>query len=192
MPWRVVLELQRRGWIVRNDIVWHKPNAMPESVTDRLATRYEHLFLLTRSPRYYFGLDAIKVVASGRRGGNRNKPAYAAAVGTDKAARRFGNNDASTLSTKEFEDRNPGDVWTVATRGSGHSHFAMFPIDIPNRCIAAGTTGRAAKSLGRPLPRHRPQRRLPRPRRQAAGHQLLVLGTITLPAVGRMRLVCIR
>lgn len=60
IPWRVAFALQDDGWILRNDIIWHKPNAMPESVTDRLSTRHEHLFMLSKSPRYWFDLDPIR------------------------------------------------------------------------------------------------------------------------------------
>ncbi|NYI72720.1 site-specific DNA-methyltransferase (cytosine-N4-specific) [Naumannella cuiyingiana] len=166
MPARVVLALQETGWIVRNDVVWHKPNAMPTSATDRLATRHEHLFLLARRPHYYFDLDAIKIPGSGRSAGNRDRERFATGAGTATAHRLYsGSNPGSTLSTKTWETANPGDVWSIATRPNRSAdHFAMFPIDIPLRCIAAGsrpgdlvldpfsglaTTGRAALMLGR-------------------------------------------
>jgi DNA modification methylase len=60
IPWRVAFALQDDGWTLRNAVIWHKPNAMPESVTDRLSTRYEHVFLLSKSRRYWFDLDAIR------------------------------------------------------------------------------------------------------------------------------------
>jgi site-specific DNA-methyltransferase (cytosine-N4-specific) len=164
MPARVSLALVERGWIVRNDIVWHKPNAMPESVQDRLSARHEHVFLLARRPCYLFDLDSIKVAAQHRSSGGRRGREYAAAVGTGAAARRYGANESSTLATAAHAERNPGDVWTMATRGSSAEHFAMFPIDLPLRCVAAGsrpgdlvvdpfsgmaTTGKAALRLGR-------------------------------------------
>lgn len=164
IPSRIALALQEDGWIVRNDVIWHKTNAMPHSVTDRLNNRYEHLLLLTRSQRYYFDLDAIKVPASGRAAGNRRRQAYAENVGTQAAARRFGANDTSPLSETRYTHRNPGDVWSLATRGSDTDHYAMFPIELPLRCIEASTrpgdlvldpfagrstTGRAALSRGR-------------------------------------------
>lgn len=164
MPARVAIALTDAGWIVRNRIVWHKPNAMPESVTDRLATRYEDLFLLTRSESYYFDLDAIKVAAGGRAAGSKHERECPVAIGTEADARRNGEYPASTLSDKVFTERNPGDVWTIATRPSPEAHFAMFPPEIPTRCIlastspgdvvldpfsGAGTTGTAARALGR-------------------------------------------
>lgn len=164
MPSRVAIALSERGWIIRNDIIWSKSNAMPSSVTDRMNTTHEHLYLLAKSPSYYFDLDATKVPATGRAAGNKNRAAYATAIGTDAAERRFGNNPGSTLDDKQFENRNPGDVWSIATRPNPSGHFAMFPPDIPLRCIrastapgdlvldpfaGAGTTGVVAKSLGR-------------------------------------------
>jgi DNA modification methylase len=135
MPWRVAFALQRDGWILRNAIVWHKPNAMPESVRDRLSNRYEMIFLLTKQQRYYFDLDPIR----------------------EPLAR-------PTARTKNPRGKNPGDVWSISTRPLREAHFAAFPVDIPRRCIAAGcpedgtvldpfsgaaTTGMAARELGR-------------------------------------------
>lgn len=158
IPWRTALALQGDGWLLRNEIVWHKPNAMPESVTDRLSNRHEHLFLFARSARYWFDLDAIREphTAPTRRAG----------------ANAFRARDASHTRTgtghyigPDLErGRNPGDVWTIATRPYPQAHFAVWPIDIPLRCIKAGcrpggtvldpfsgsgTTGEAARQLGR-------------------------------------------
>jgi site-specific DNA-methyltransferase (cytosine-N4-specific) len=91
MPWRVALALQSRGWILRAEIIWHKPNAIPESVKDRPARRHEHLFLLTSSPRYFFDLDPIREPYTGdrsltrRRHRSANKPHT---ITTPLAARR--------------------------------------------------------------------------------------------------------
>jgi DNA modification methylase len=139
MPWRVAFALQDAGWLLRNAIVWHKPNAMPESVTDRLATRHELLFLLTRSPRYWFDLDAIKIPTTGRAPGNTAEGlrAYGVATGTGHGARRFGGNPTSTL-LEVHQTRNPGDVWTIPTAGYPGAHFATFPPDLAARCVLAG------------------------------------------------------
>jgi DNA modification methylase len=139
MPWRVAFALQDAGWLLRNAIVWHKPNAMPESVTDRLAARHELLFLLTRSRRYWFDLDAIKVPTTGRVPGNTAEGlrAYGAATGTEHGARRFGGNPTSTL-LEVHERRNPGDVWTIPTARYPGAHFATFPPDLAARCLLAG------------------------------------------------------
>jgi DNA modification methylase len=161
MPWRVALALQRDGWILRNAIVWHKPNAMPESVRDRLSNRYELLFLLVKQQKYYFDLDPIReplnrpealdenIVIGGTKGRH---------AGVDATARRRGHTvygkytvtapftkppgTAMRPGTKHNAShprgKNPGDVWSISTRPLREAHFAAFPIDIPLRCIAAG------------------------------------------------------
>jgi site-specific DNA-methyltransferase (cytosine-N4-specific) len=164
IPHRVAIAASEAGWIVRNDVIWHKTNAMPHSVADRLNNRHEHLFLLTRSQRYRFDLDAIKLPAKGRAARNLRRAEYATSVGTDAAARRFGANPGSPLSSTAYETRNPGDVWELATSNGGEDHYAMFPPELPRRCIQASTrpsdivldpfagrstTGRAALELGR-------------------------------------------
>lgn len=156
IPWRTAFALQDDGWILRNEIIWHKPNAMPESVRDRLSSRHEHLFLLTKSPQYWFDLDAIREphAAPARRAGAR---AFRA---------RDLNHERTATGAYEGPDargRNPGDVWSIATRPFPAAHFATFPIDLPLRCIKAGcrpggtvldpfsgsgTTGAAARQLG--------------------------------------------
>lgn len=157
IPWRAAFALQDDGWILRNEIVWHKPNAMPESVRDRLSNRHEHLFLLTKSPKYWFDLDAIREphtapdrVAGARAFRARNVNHHRTGTGT--------------YSGPNARGRNPGDVWSVATRPYPAAHFAVFPIDLPLRCIKAGckpggtvldpfsgsgTTGAAARQLDR-------------------------------------------
>lgn len=86
IPWRVAFALQDDGWILRNDIIWSKPNAMPESVTDRLSTRHEHLFLFTKSPRYWFDLDPIREVAVTDVGGKGRNPGDVWAIPTQPFA----------------------------------------------------------------------------------------------------------
>lgn len=157
IPWRTAFALQDDGWFLRNEIIWHKPNAMPESVRDRLSSRHEHLFMLTKSPQYSFDLDAIREphTAPERKAGAR---AFRA---RDLNHERTG---TGAYTGPDARGRNPGDVWTVATRPYPAAHFAVFPIDLPIRCIKAGcrpggtvldpfsgsgTTGAAARELGR-------------------------------------------
>lgn len=155
IPWRVALALQDDGWILRNDIIWAKPNAMPESVTDRLSTRHEHLFLFVKSQRYWFDLDPIREPHKsepGREGQN--------CMRGQKAMRPVGPNSGNYSKG----GRNPGDVWEIATQPFSGAHFAVFPHELPRRCIAAGckpggtvldpcsgsgTTGAAAVANGR-------------------------------------------
>ena len=163
MPWRVAFALQDDGWILRNDIIWHKPNAMPESVTDRLATRYEHVFMFSKSRRYWFDLDPIKVPTEQRASGKKAHTGvdYNESVG---GSRRFGGNATSTLGTFEQSERNPGDVWSIPTQPFAAAHFAVMPTALAERCIQAGckpagtvldpfsgsgTTGLAAAKHGR-------------------------------------------
>lgn len=157
IPWRVAFALQDNGWILRNEIIWHKPNAMPESITDRMSTRHEHLFLFSKQPRYWFDLDAVREPHS--------------APERKAGARAFRARDISHQRTAtgsytgpDPRGRNPGDIWEIATRPYPAAHFAVFPIDLPLRCIKAGckpggtvldpfsgsgTTGEAARQLGR-------------------------------------------
>ncbi|MFF8590022.1 DNA-methyltransferase [Streptomyces sp. NPDC015220] len=167
IPWRTAFALQDDGWILRNEIIWAKPNAMPESVRDRLSNRHEHLFMFSKSPRYHFDLDAIReplarpealtegIVFGGAKGPGGK---------LGGSGRRSGGNVSVYGSGESTKGRNPGDVWSITTRPYPAAHFAVFPIDLPLRCIKAGckpggtvldpfsgsgTTGAAARQLGR-------------------------------------------
>lgn len=156
MPWRVAFALQDDGWILRNAIVWHKPNAMPESVTDRLSCRYEQMFMFSKSQRYSFDLDPIREeliypdAADGSRVfGGKNK---AAELQTGSSARRTGNAyggkysaedkarpaDGSRHTGGHAKGKNPGDVWSINTQPFGGAHFAVMPQELARRAIVAG------------------------------------------------------
>jgi site-specific DNA-methyltransferase (cytosine-N4-specific) len=161
LPWRVALALQEDGWIIRNAIVWHKPNAMPESVRDRMNCRYELLFLLVQSRFYWFDLDPIRIPhtgthrqsgmpitgrhpGDGKHGGNRpdtakpggtRRPKYSPHSREITAARRYG---VARHRRMHPNGRNPGDVWSIPTRPYRGPHFAAFPAELPTRCIQAG------------------------------------------------------
>lgn len=162
VPERVAMALSDDGWILRNKIVWHKPNAMPQSVTDRLSGRYEHVFLFAKSPRYFFDLDAIREPAVTRPGRTWAQRKAAGEPGRHGLAGQAA--VARGGFTAAAAGRNPGDVWALSTRPYPEAHFATFPIDLPLRCITAGsrpgdtvldpfsgsgTTGAAAQILGR-------------------------------------------
>lgn len=163
MPWRTAFALQADGWIIRNAIVWHKPNAMPESVTDRLSTRYEMLFLLVKQRKYYFDLDAIReplarpnavsqniavggankgrhagIGATARRRGNTTTGKYGADPATSAWRGQAVAQTGARHNARHPQGKNPGDVWSLSTRPLREAHFAAFPVDIPLRCIAAG------------------------------------------------------
>ena len=165
IPWRVAFALQGAGWYLRNAVVWHKPNAMPESVRDRLSNRYELVFLLTKSPRYWFDLDAIrepaseKSIARGRTWSDRKASGEPDRYGLAGLA-----GVRSSDLAPDLNGRNPGDVWEMSTRPFPQAHFATFPVDLPRCCIqagckpggtvldpfaGAGTTLLAAQQLGR-------------------------------------------
>lgn len=167
IPWRVAFALMAAGWRVRNDITWGKPNGMPESVDDRFTCCSEDLFMLTKSPRYWFNLDDVKVRASGRPSKRRRKTAleYAQNLGIAHVRDRHGGNPGSTLGTLAAKARNPGDVWMMPTIAFDKAHFATMAPSVAERCVlagcrpdgsvldpfnGAGTTGMAAGKLGRP------------------------------------------
>lgn len=170
VPWRVAFVLQDDGWILRNAIIWHKPNAMPESVTDRLSGRYEHVFLFSKSKRYWFDLDPIREHYSDRMVDRAHyaERDIAARDWSTKAGRNDGDRARGILGFSHDglnpKGCNPGDVWALPTQPFPGAHFACFPVQLPQRCIAAGckpggtvldpfngsgTTGLAAQRLGR-------------------------------------------
>jgi DNA modification methylase len=135
IPWRVAFALQADGWYLRQDIIWHKPNPMPESVTDRCTKAHEYLFLLSKSERYFFDSKAMQEKAVGGTPGN-TKPtkggrAYEGGLGEHRTAANLHNVGAR-------ETRNRRSVWTVATRPYKGAHFATFPKDLIRPCILAG------------------------------------------------------
>lgn len=158
IPWRVAFALQADGWYLRSDIIWAKPNPMPESVTDRPTKSHEYLFLLAKSERYYYDSEAIKEPSTYP---NDNRKARS-------------NVDQKRMPTAEiagvrpgsatYPTRNKRSVWTVATRPYKEAHFATYPVELVQPCILAGcpeggvvldpfngaaTTGVAAIGLGR-------------------------------------------
>ncbi|MAU84006.1 MAG: site-specific DNA-methyltransferase [Gordonia sp.] len=143
-PERLALRLQQDGWLIRNKIVWAKPNPVPTSVRDRLNCSYEVIYVLTKQPRYFFDLDAVRVpLRSARR-----SPQPAQAEKAETAAReawRGPNGMAATgLEVLKAEGRtghplgkNPGDVWTITPGGHRGAHHAIFPLRLAERMVAA-------------------------------------------------------
>ncbi|AJE99622.1 DNA-methyltransferase [Pandoraea apista] len=166
IPWRVALALQDDGWYLRQDIIWHKPNPMPESVADRCTKAHEYLFLLSKSDRYYFDNEAIKEPARytglanqdasgfknpmdfngkhahsdvrGDRGSKRNSFARV----TKDSAGEHGQKPQFRPDREDVDYaglRNKRSVWTVATEGYSGAHFAVFPPALIEPCILAGS-----------------------------------------------------
>lgn len=138
IPWRVAFALQADGWYLRQDIIWHKPNPMPESVRDRCTKAHEYIFLLSKSQRYYFNADAIKENAvNTRMPGKKIKETHH--YGADN-----GGNSGLTETLNKYHaeglptHRNRRSVWTVTTKPFKGAHFATFPPDLIEPCVLAG------------------------------------------------------
>lgn len=138
IPWRVAFALQADGWYLRQDIIWHKPNPMPESVKDRCTKAHEYIFMLSKGPRYYYDADAVKEPLA-ETSIPRLQQNIAAQVGTTRAnggAKTNGNFKAQ--GDLETGLRNKRSVWTVTTKPFKGAHFATFPPDLVEPCILAG------------------------------------------------------
>lgn len=139
IPWRVAFALQADGWYLRSDIIWHKPNPMPESVTDRPTKAHEYVFLIAKSERYFYNADAIKERAIS---GDPRKPYAPGQVDArgDGHDRNGGQIRPVVARGAGAEDwRNKRSVWTVPTQSYPEAHFATFPEDLIRPCILAGS-----------------------------------------------------
>jgi DNA modification methylase len=159
MPSRLAMALQADGWYLRSEIVWSKPNPMPESVTDRPTKAHEMIYLLAKRQSYFYDADAIRepVTGNAHPRGNGMSPKR---VDVDFRVRSNSRFDAKEL----VDNRNKRSVWTIPTQPYSEAHFATFPEEIPKLCILAGsrvgdtvldpfagsgTVGRVALELGR-------------------------------------------
>jgi DNA modification methylase len=166
IPWRVAFALQADGWWLRQDIIWHKPNPMPESVTDRCTKSHEYIFLLTKSAQYFYDADAIREKTgleitwneyNSKKGSWFEKESNGQGLNQTDRTERSG-------SYAHPNGRNKRSVWTINTKPYKDAHFAVFPPKLPELCIKAGssegdivldpffgsgTTGWVAQRLGR-------------------------------------------
>ena len=162
IPWMLAFALRKDGWYLRQDIIWHKPNPMPEPVKDRCVKSHEYIFLLSKKPNYYFDYEAIQedsVCKDDRRAGD-GRIAY--------SGKRLEGGADKTKAQQSFvvisDKRNKRDVWSVTTKAVKEAHFATFPEELITPCIKAGcpvggivldpffgsgTTGRVAERLNR-------------------------------------------
>ena len=165
IPWKLAFALQSDGWTLRQDIIWHKPNPMPESVQDRCTKAHEYIFLLSKSQKYYYDYEAIKEASVDPEGSaNRYKTPFFA--GEKHESGGYSPIGAThTKGIKEFDgSRNKRSVWTVTTKTYEGAHFAVFPQDLIEPCVLAGapvggivldpfmgsgTTAQVAQDLGR-------------------------------------------
>lgn len=160
IPWMLAFALRADGWYLRQDIIWHKPNPMPESVQDRCTKAHEYIFLMSKSKKYYYDADSIKEDAIGERGGaplKATNPEYR--QGDSKSV-----NGGLSNGWQPSEFRNKRSVWTVNPKPYSGAHFAVFPTELIEPCILAGapvggivldpfmgsgTTAQVAQDLGR-------------------------------------------
>jgi len=135
MPWMLAFALRADGWYLRSDIIWHKKNPMPESVTDRPTKAHEYIFLLSKSPKYYYDFEAICEKATGGSHGNKtHKHTSEYLKGNNKFRTK-----ANLTSIEPTIMKNKRSVWTVPTKGYSEAHFATFPEKLIIDCIKAGT-----------------------------------------------------
>lgn len=132
IPWRVALALQADGWWLRQDIIWSKPNPMPESVTDRCTKSHEYIFLLSKSAKYYFDNEAIREPINPNNTGSIRAPKMG-------ANRLTNSRDMNEVVYDEIKGANKRSVWTVPTNPYPDAHFATFPEDLVIPCIKAGS-----------------------------------------------------
>ena len=142
IPWRVAFALQADGWYLRQDIIWHKPNPMPESVQDRCTKSHEYIFLLSKSPHYYFDNVAIKEETITFDNSNRDRD-------TTKLNNTPGRTKMAGLKTNQYETRNKRSVWTVNTKPYKEAHFAVFPTDLIEPCVLAGSSAKICSGCGK-------------------------------------------
>lgn len=140
MPWRVAFALQDAGWYLRQDVIWNKPNAMPESTDDRCTKAHEYIFILSKLPNYYYDAESIKepAVTVDRKKWTDNKQDKQRGHGRRHAG--FNGRYAERIAAEgPPKTRNRRDVWTVATRPFRGAHFATFPPQLIEPCILAGS-----------------------------------------------------
>ena len=140
IPWRVAFALQADGWWLRQDIIWHKPNPMPESVRDRCTKAHEYVFLLTKSDRYYYDAYAVSEAVACVRGPGNKRPLKGVEEDGEKHRTRAGLHKAAERWREEGppESRNRRSVWTITTKPYSGAHFAVMPADLVEPCIKAG------------------------------------------------------
>lgn len=166
IPWRVAFALQDDGWVVRAEVIWAKRNLMPESVADRPTRAHEQVFLLTRSPRYWYDAGAIREESDPEQEAHNRRYAREYGVHTGRAAEtgQPGNvNSVGIHSRPGKGGRNARSVWTISTQPFPGAHFAVMPPELAKRCVLAGckpagvvldpfagscTTGLVAQQLG--------------------------------------------
>lgn len=137
IPWMVAFALRADGWYLRSEVIWAKPNPMPESVTDRPTKAHEQVFLLSKSARYFYDADAIREDCSDTSHGSPNVNPGAK---MDALGQNVGGNLGRWTAAQKDAGRNARTIWTIATQPYSGAHFATMPPDLAERCIKAGSS----------------------------------------------------
>lgn len=166
IPWALAFALRSRGWYLRQDIIWHKPNPMPESIKDRCTKAHEYVFLLSKSPKYYFDHTAMQESAKydGRKKSTREASKKYFTENSGAPIQTLSKGGERWTIVNGVHVRNKRDVWSVQTRAFKGAHFATFPPELITPCVkagyppggvvldpfmGAGTTAAVARQLGR-------------------------------------------
>jgi DNA modification methylase len=141
IPWMVAMALQADGWYLRSDIIWSKPNPMPESVTDRPTKAHEYVFLLTKSERYFYDAMAISEPVSQTNGAQAWRRIFDASKQNKEVEMKAQGVKAGNDGRRDPDatDRNARTVWTIATQPYSGAHFATMPEALVERCVLAGS-----------------------------------------------------
>jgi DNA modification methylase len=139
IPWRIAFALQADDWYLRADIIWSKPNPMPESVTDRPTKAHEYVFLLTKSPRYYFDQEAVREPHKWEHVGEYRLGERSKNGGSIEAPVEGRGNTTGSFRAFAEGGRNIRSVWEIATQPYPEAHFATYPEELVRRCILAGS-----------------------------------------------------
>lgn len=142
IPWRIAFALQADGWYLRSDIIWSKPNPLPESVRDRPTKSHDYIFLLSKRPRYFFDAGAVKEEVTGNTHSRGTKMAPPKTMLHENGGESHVKNNQSFMEATwgPVQSRNIRSVWTIATHPYAEAHFATFPPKLAERCILAGTS----------------------------------------------------
>ena len=142
IPWRVAFALQADGWLLRQDIIWHKPNPMPESVRDRCTKAHEYLFLLSKSPQYHYAADPIREPLAPATIQRDKSPRGRSQAGGGSAKSRAGYEYTPDLGnmTSNPLGKNKRSVWSIPTKPFRDAHFAVMPEALVEPCVLAGSS----------------------------------------------------
>jgi len=138
IPWRTALALQQDGWILRSDIIWHKPNVMPSSVRDRVTNCHEYIFLLSKNKKYYYDNEIIKEDSTFKNSKGEFRPNGMAGIGKKNKGKKGFEIRSGLSNMKEQPKRNKRSVWTITNKPFKDAHFAVFPPDLIEPCVLAG------------------------------------------------------